>query len=206
MLNVQVETVNAESVDCQVTAGRVGVVEGARLIERCPRILYWAKHAPELIRKARPVSRAVDIVRASLAANGHDDLLVAGLSARVQVLLQVRADQKLVLRGVLHAFETRSMVRFGATLVTEVDAWVAVGLFGEEMNEREDNDINSRIGAVRGQSLLIRPLALSFQPTLVFVSHPAFLLPSILPCCFFMLRRPRYIPDLRNTQQHCSWM
>lgn len=163
MLDVQVETVDAEAVDGQVTAGRVRVVEGARLVQRGPRILHWAKHAPELIREARPVSGAVDIVIASLATDRDEDLLVACLSARVQVLLQVRADQKLVLRGVLYAFETRSLIRFGAALIAEVDAWVAVGLLGEEINEREDNDINSRIGAVRRQSLLIRSLALSFQ-------------------------------------------
>lgn len=170
MLDVEVEAVDAELVDGRIAAGCVGVVERTRLVQRRPGVLARAEHAPELVGKACPVRCTVELVCAGGATEGHDDLLVACLAARVQVLLQVRADEKHVLRGVFDALESRALIGLPATLVAVVDSRMAIGLLGKEMNEGENDYVDSRVGTVGGQSLLIRSLALWFQFVLVISS------------------------------------
>jgi hypothetical protein len=71
------------------------------------------------------------------------------LAARIQVLLQVVAFQKLVFRGVFDALESRARIRFGAALIAKVDTGVAIGLFWKEVNERKNDNINTGISTVR---------------------------------------------------------
>ena len=83
MLDIQVISVDTEFIDDRAVKSSVDVVEGARLVQRCPRILARAEHSPELIRERSAVRGAIDVVRLCCTSERQQNLLVTGLSAGI---------------------------------------------------------------------------------------------------------------------------
>lgn len=141
MFDVEVEAVDGE--------GDAVVVEGAGLGGGDPGCGARAKEAPEEVGEAGAVGAAGELVLRGFAAEGEEEFFVGGgLPAGVEVALDVGALVQRVGGRVGGAVVAGARVHGRAALVAEVEAREAVGLGREEVHEREDDDVDVRVGAV----------------------------------------------------------